>query len=167
MDNKIKTEVLIERLRICADTEGCLVCKYLDDGYCRFPEIMQEAADRLEKLNYPVATAGKNHSSEPAKKMGDTAHAIMQRAIDTYGERAQCDVAIEEMAELTKALLKTRRAPDNDHAAQQRAISNVVEEIADVEIMISQLKIIYGAHYVDAVREWKLVRLENRMEGKL
>lgn len=35
---------------------------------------------------------------------------ILERAINTYGAYAQVDMAIEEMSELTKALLKHRRA---------------------------------------------------------
>ena len=37
---------------------------------------------------------------------------IEGRAIRTYGEQPQVDVAIEEMSELTKALLKHRRNED-------------------------------------------------------
>lgn len=101
--------------------------------------------------------------------------AIMQRAVDTYGREKQTDVAIEEMAELTeaitvkhmtrltKALQKTRRVLGDDHAAQEHARNSVIEEIADVEIMIDQLKIMYGEHCVNTVREQKLVRLEGRL----
>ena len=35
---------------------------------------------------------------------------LLKRAITTYGTRAQADMAVEEMAELTKAICKTRRA---------------------------------------------------------
>lgn len=35
---------------------------------------------------------------------------IMLRAIHRYGEAAQIDMAVEEMAELTKALCKVKRA---------------------------------------------------------
>lgn len=87
---------------------------------------------------------------------------IMQRAIDTYGVQAQCDVAIEEMAELTKALLKIRRA--DDHAAQVAALDNTIEEIADVSIMIDQLKIMWGSRHVEQYRKKKLERLDQRLK---
>lgn len=162
MNNRTKTKDIIRSLKTCGDESGwCENCEYYEhsSNYDCIKRLICDAGERLEELNDHVADADK-------MAQGDAERAIMKRAIDTYGERAQCDVAIEEMAELTKALLKTRRMSDNDHAAQQRAISNVIEEIADVEIMISQLKIIYGAPYVDVIREQKLVRLENRMEGK-
>ena len=34
---------------------------------------------------------------------------LLQKAIETYGKKGQVDVAIEEMAELTQALLHERR----------------------------------------------------------
>ena len=67
---------------------------------------------------------------------------ILKAAIRLYGEPAQIDVAIEEMSELTKALCKVKRARDT--AGITEASSNVVEEIADVQIMLDQLRINFG-----------------------
>ena len=50
----------------------------------------------------------------------------------------QLDLAIEEMSELIKALLKDRRYET------QGTKLNVLEEIADVYNMLDQVKIIYG-----------------------
>ena len=60
-----------------------------------------------------------------------------QRALNKFGEANQKDMAIEEMAELTQALLKERRGRE----------SNVAEEIADVKVVLDQLMILYP--------EWK------------
>ncbi len=98
---------------------------------------------------------------------------IMKKAIDTYGANNQIDIAIEEMSELIKALLKHRRVINenpfkwNDEAFKKRvaAEENVCEEIADVEIMLEQLKIIYHCHdLVDTVKNYKLNRLKSRLE---
>ena len=67
---------------------------------------------------------------------------ILQKAINTYGEQPQVDVAIEEMSELTKALLKYRR---NEDMSVDRRLNNILEEIADVQIMLEQLRMIYGS----------------------
>ena len=67
--------------------------------------------------------------------------ALLTRAIRTYGEPAQIDMAIEEMAELTKALCKIKRAQAGCEVTA--AIGNVVEEMADVKIMLDQLRIIF------------------------
>ena len=59
--------------------------------------------------------------------------ALLDRAITAYGAPAQIDMAVEEMAELTKALCKVKRV---SCAAEAKAVlENVVEEMADVQIM--------------------------------
>lgn len=58
--------------------------------------------------------------------------------INSYGTKSQEDVAIEEMAELQKAILKHRRYTGDQTRAE------IIDEIADVEIMLEQLKIIYS-----------------------
>lgn len=63
-----------------------------------------------------------------------TVKELLKKAIETYGRESQIDVAIEEMAELTQALLHNRRGRE----------SNVAEELADVEIMCKQLELIFG-----------------------
>ena len=87
---------------------------------------------------------------------------IMRQAIETYGVQAQCDVAIEEMAELTKAIVKIRRVAD-DYGKTQAALDNLMEEIADVDIMIDQLKIMWGPKQVEEYRRKKLERLNRRL----
>ena len=90
---------------------------------------------------------------------------IMQQAIKTYGVQAQCDVAVEEMAELTKAIVKIRRVAD-DYGKTQVALDNLLEEIADVDIMIDQMKIMWGPKQVEECRKKKLERLNRRLEDK-
>lgn len=87
---------------------------------------------------------------------------IMLRAIRCYGETAQIDMAVEEMAELTKALCKVKRAAPG--ATTTAAIANVIEEIADVQIMLDQLRLIF-ARSTDEVEEDKLRRLLSRLNS--
>ena len=89
--------------------------------------------------------------------------ALLTRAIRTYGEPAQIDMAIEEMAELTKALCKIKRAQAGCEVTA--AIDNVVEEMADVQIMLDQLRIIFHRS-TEEVEEAKLERLKNRLDGR-
>ncbi len=89
---------------------------------------------------------------------------MLEIAIRVYGANAQIDVAIEEMAELTQALVKAKRyATDKDF---DRFRGNVIEEIADVEIMLAQLRIIFGAQEkeIDDVKTFKLKRLADRLK---
>lgn len=59
---------------------------------------------------------------------------IYIEAISTYGTRTQQLVAIEEMAELMQAIVKCDRGITN----------NIAEEVADVEIMLEQLKLMHS-----------------------
>lgn len=69
---------------------------------------------------------------------------VLKKAIDTYGEDHQIDLAIEEMSELTKALLKLRRVKQfPERWSESEALSNVIEELADVSLMLVQLFMIY------------------------
>ena len=90
---------------------------------------------------------------------------ILQRAIDTYGEMRQVDKCVEEMSELTKALLKLRYAKPTGVEADilRDAVS---EEMADVEIMLEQLHMIYqNDNKVNEYRQKKIERLERRLNG--
>ena len=87
---------------------------------------------------------------------------IMARAIQPFGETAQIDMAVEEMAELTKAICKVKRAQAG--AEMGAAIANVIEEIADVQIMLDQLRLIF-ARSTDEIEEDKLRRLLGRLNN--
>lgn len=86
---------------------------------------------------------------------------ILERAIGTYGYHAQVNMCLEEMAELAKALLKMQRS-DGD---VMEKMDNIREEIADVQIMIDQMKLIYGEEPVGKSERLKLARLEERLDA--
>lgn len=77
--------------------------------------------------------------------------AILEGAIKKFGVRPQVIVAIEEMTELQKELTKWLRGKCNP--------DGLLEEMADVSIMLNQLELIFG----DPV-EMKIAKLE-RLEG--
>lgn len=84
---------------------------------------------------------------------------IMLDALEHYGNGPQVDMAIEEMSELTKELLKDRRGKENR--------SDIVMEMADVYIMLEQLKFIFGIDETELKvnAELKIQRLKNRIGG--
>lgn len=96
---------------------------------------------------------------------------IMQMAINTYGLEKQMIKTVEELAELEQALCKAIiRLTDYDPLASFQkdleSVNNIFEEIADVEIMLEQLKMMYNCF--DEVSEWKdkkIVRLQKRLGG--
>lgn len=87
---------------------------------------------------------------------------IEERAIRTYGISEQCDMCIEEMSELTKAILKHRRACKNADGYDETH-DNVIEEMADVQIMLDQMRMIFGD--TSSQEEYKLNLLWARMEA--
>lgn len=95
---------------------------------------------------------------------GEETSKTLKMAIEVFGEEAQENMCIEECAELIQAINKKHR----------HELHNIPEEIADVEIMIEQLKIINGCHEeVGRIREEKLQKLilklrkeEERMKCK-
>lgn len=78
---------------------------------------------------------------------------ILTEAVNLWGKESQIMMTIEEMAELTQALSKYKRHRD-------KAIANVLEELADVRIMIDQLVIIFDDGPLEAHEFVKLARLE-------
>ena len=93
---------------------------------------------------------------------------ILKKAIETYGVNAQIDVAVEEMSELTKALMKDRRncifGEDNLNAVL-RSRESVADGIADAIIMLEQLQMIFrNKKHVEEIKRQKIQRLENRLQ---
>lgn len=81
---------------------------------------------------------------------------IFEQAIKTYGEEAQVKMVLEEVAELQKEICKLWRGRDN--------IQAIAEEVADVGIMLDQLKLILDiTEDVQQFREKKITRLKERL----
>lgn len=90
---------------------------------------------------------------------------VLQQAIDTYGSHAQEEMAIEEMSELTKAIVKRHRAADKP--SYDKAMSGIAEEMADVIIMLTQLLMFYGNRRdVQRAVDEKVKRLAGRLESE-
>ena len=84
---------------------------------------------------------------------------ICKKAVDSYGEISQMIKATEEMGELIRAI---SRVILHQGESDEQMESHYNEEIADVAIMLEQLK--YTRHYkqelVDYWKEEKLKRLK-------
>ncbi len=79
---------------------------------------------------------------------------IFNDAIRVFGGAAQEEVAIEECSELIQAITHKHRGREH----------NIPEEIADVEIVLEQLKIINNcASEVEEIRKAKVERLESKI----
>ena len=83
---------------------------------------------------------------------------IYEQAINKWGVYPQILMAIEELAELQVELAKllNGRVP----------AANIITEMADVEIMMEQLKVMHGFHRaVEEEKQRKLARLKQRLNG--
>ena len=102
---------------------------------------------------------------------------ICTEAVNHYGELTQIVKAVEEMSELTKELCKVYaesmeqycehcKIDPHLNAGAIYRVEEIAEEIADVEIMLEQLKIICAIHgEVDNFRDQKLQRLQRRINS--
>lgn len=83
---------------------------------------------------------------------------VLQRALDTYGSAPQIAMVFEEMCELQKELCKYLRG--------KYSPANIAEEIADVEIMLEQMKMLFCcADDVRNERRRKVERLKERLDN--
>ena len=83
---------------------------------------------------------------------------VLKRALHTWGEQAQMMMVVEEMSELMKEILKNvNRGKDN--------LAEIIEETADVEIMLEQLKENYQiVDKVEAYKSEKIKLIERRLD---
>lgn len=80
-----------------------------------------------------------------------------KKIADHYGLRRQLCQTVEEMAELTQVICKIRRygmATVRDH---------LVEEVADVSIMIDQLEYLLGDSRIAQIKAEKIERQKRRI----
>lgn len=75
---------------------------------------------------------------------------LLTQAIERFGQDAQERMMFEEMSELQKAMCKLSRG--------KGCIDDIAQEIADVEIMLEQMKILYQCEESTAL--WKHEKLE-------
>lgn len=81
---------------------------------------------------------------------------VYTAALETWGPEAQIMMAVEEMSELTKEICKIWRGKIDREA--------LADEIADVTIVLEQLRLIYNLNdAVCAHMDKKIQRLESRL----
>ena len=91
--------------------------------------------------------------------MTDFEEKIFREALDKYGRVSQITMVMEEMSELQKELCKNLRGRNNT--------AEIAEEIADVSIMLDQMKMLFGCEdEVSRDRANKVVRLQIRLRGR-
>lgn len=89
---------------------------------------------------------------------------IWTKAIKTYGVPAQMDMLVEECAEL---IVEVNHYKRNLVKGGETNLSKLLSEIADVEIMIKQMKLIFNENTINGIVEFKTRRLRERIEQGL
>lgn len=160
-------EEIVRSLRCCAfdgkdSCEHCTECPAAGDdceSELQFAaaELIESQRREIEALRQPLHTVYRKNSVGGGIPDGPNGDEICRAALEAFGAEVQMVMAIEEMSELTKELCKHRRGRDNVEA--------IAEEIADVEIMLQQMVMLYGcAESVETFRRDKLERLAERIK---
>ena len=91
----------------------------------------------------------------------------LNEIVSTYGDNPQIDMCVEECGELLKALMKHRRKVNGTTSDEERkeAKAAVIDELADVSVMVEQMKIIYGYEAVEDRIAFKIDRQMNRLRN--
>ena len=94
-----------------------------------------------------------------------TSKETMYKAINTYGVENQLIKTVEELSELSQALCKILTSKFTDDNSE--IFENIFEEMADVEIMLEQCKIMFQCDKeVNKWKQKKIERLERRINEK-
>ena len=85
---------------------------------------------------------------------------VYEQLIEKFGAENQILKCVEELNELGQVLCKLKSKSEN----KALVIKNIIEEIADVEIMLEQIKLILGIEESDVKRmkSYKLHRTARR-----
>lgn len=83
----------------------------------------------------------------------------IKKIADYYGYESQMDMLCEECGEFIQARNKLRRNVDG-------AYQNCLEEIADIAIMVEQMKLICGADRIEQIMNEKLDRQIQRIKDE-
>lgn len=80
---------------------------------------------------------------------------VLEEAIQKFGQKSQLIKTIEEMGELQIEIAKILNADARE--------LTIIDEIADVAIMLQQLTLIYGEDLVSQRINYKIDRLKKRI----
>lgn len=84
---------------------------------------------------------------------------ILQECINTWGEKSQLEMIIEESLELALSLQKYKRKNVN----LTERLNDIYSELADMKIMLAQADLIFDKEKIDEHVKFKMNRLEQRL----
>ena len=107
-------------------------------------------------------TEQQKHGPDRALVGGHIDKNTLQAAINRWGVASQLEMIEEECLELALALQKLKRLRGN----KEEKMKAVIDEIADVKIMIQQAELLFNKALINARVDYKMNRLRERiLEG--
>lgn len=88
--------------------------------------------------------------------------ALLDEAISKWGVESQTEMIEEECLELALAIQKSKRVGGRMHV---KNFENIIDEIADVSIMIMQARRMFPEDMIEKRIRYKLERLKKRLDG--
>ena len=96
--------------------------------------------------------------------MTQTEKDLYERNIQYHGIEQETTIAMEECSELIKAISKCKR-----YGCVDKYRNNLIEEIADVLIIINELQLIYDIsdNDIENIKKYKMDRMDYRIKNNL
>ena len=96
--------------------------------------------------------------------MTQTEKDLYERNIQYHGIEQETTIAMEECSELIKAISKCKR-----YGCVDKYRDNLIEEIADVLIIINELQLIYDISNddIENIKKYKIDRMDYRIKNNL
>lgn len=151
-------EEIVTALRCCdgGEYDECNKCPLRDGINCR-NLLALAAADLIENQKREIEALRQANEGLRFNLAAQEGGEICRAALEAFGAGLQVMMTIEEMSELTKELCKNGRGQENT--------THIAEEIADVEIMLRQMVMLFDcAGQVETFRRYKLERLAERIK---
>lgn len=151
-------EEIVTALRCCdgGEYDECNKCPLRDGINCR-NLLALAAADLIENQRREIDALRQANEGLRFNLAAQEGGEICRAALEAFGAGLQVMMTIEEMSELTKELCKNGRGQENT--------THIAEEIADVEIMLQQMVMLFDcAGQVETFCRYKLERLAERIK---
>lgn len=116
------------------------------------PKVTQEKSN----VTFEPAANTIHASPPPAQVVKINELDVCRQAINKHGISRQLAKAAEEFSEAAAAISR--------FLAGEGEYTEIIGEVADVEVMCVQMRLIYGADAIDQVRAEKVARLHGRLE---
>lgn len=94
-------------------------------------------------------------------KLSTASIRLFRKALDKWGADAQIEMLKEECIDLALALQKLKRSGDYD-----QKVAAIIDEIADVTIMLAQVDLLFDMDAINERIEFKLYRLDKRVNDE-